>query len=174
MIVPCGASIVAFFAGGNNGSHIIAGDGGAKKKRKRSKEENVEGGTNSGNKGASIDSILDSLSAIEVLTSSTGELHGATKSADADRKASIVCKARIYDTFKRVWKKYSVGLDRGVGEEKCEDKQHEQHVSYHDSKRCDHGTVNIYRRALDAFHNDSNRRFSSWSFASPDFEKQIF
>ena len=133
----------------------------------------MEGETSSRNIGASMGSILDSLSAIEVLTSSTGELHGATKSADADRKASIVCKARIYETFKRVWKKYSVGLDRGVGEETCEEKQHKQHVSYHDSKRCDHGTVNIYRRALDAFHNDSNRRFSSWSFASPDFERQI-
>lgn len=171
LIVPCGASIVAFFAG--NGPQEDT----STKKRKRIKEESVETSTDySGN-------TIDVLTAVEVLTASTGELHGATKSTDADRKASIVSKARIYDVFKKVWKKYSIALQSRRGGEEAtssvleaeaqEQVCEEMHSSYHDSKRCNHGTVNIYRQALTAFHEDSNRRFSTWSFSSSEFEKEI-
>jgi hypothetical protein len=147
----------------------------------------------------SVMTNLDALTAIEVLTGSTGELQGATKSADAIRKASIISKGKIYETFKCIWDQYthiilSSSADKASLESTSknmptiyEERKEEElvnlktpiidtsssikHTTYHACKHCNHGIVSIYRQAINAFHNDNNGMYKAWSFASKDFEQ---
>jgi hypothetical protein len=224
-VVPCGASIIAFFSGVNGVERLILTSEGKKRKRGEGRESGRgEGGRGEGGKegtlgidklqveivderkqtlsfssSTSVMTNLDTLTAIEVLTGSTGELQGATKSADAIKKASIISKGKIYETFKCIWDQYthiilSSSADKASLESTSknmptiyEERKEEElvnlktpiidtsssikHTTYHACKHCNHGIVSIYRQAINAFHYDNNGKYKAWSFASKDFEQ---
>ena len=127
---------------------------------------------------------------VEVVAGTAGVLHGATRAAPAERRASRFCKARLGRDFAQLWSRYcsAIGGDGPAAEGSVA----VAHDSYASAKRCSaHAGCAHFNRARAAFHGGSNNASgaegvasssssssptlaSGWLFGAPDLEEFAF